>query len=284
MLTLAPWVAGLVLVAALLHAVWNAFVKIGEDRLTVMALFNITGLIAGCLVIPFVGVPAPEAWPYIIASAVLHTGYYFFLIHAYKHGDLTQVYPLARGCSPLLVAVGAAFSAGEWLTPYGALGLVVACAGIISLAFERGLPWRRDASAVFFALGTSVFIAGYTLTDGTGVRLSGNALAYIAWLLALDGIPLIAYAVWKRGRRLGSAVCEHWRVGAGAGLASITAYGLVIWAMGVAPMAMVSALRETSVIFAALIGVVVLGEKFGWTRALATFLVVAGVSLLQVGA
>ena len=269
------------LFAALLHAIWNAFVKIGEDRLIVMVMFNITGLIVGWVVIPFVGLPAPAAWPFIAASAILHTGYYFFLIRAYEHGDLSQVYPLARGASPVLIACGAALTSGEWLSVQGVLGLVVACLGIISLAFEKGLSGRQANSAVFFALGTSLFIAAYTLTDGTGVRRSGNPLAYIAWLVALDGIPLVLYGAFTRRRTLTLALRRNWRIGGAAGLASTAAYGLVIWAMAFAPMAMVSAVRETSVIFAAIIGAVILRERFGLVRGLATALVILGVGLLQ---
>lgn len=284
MLTLPLSITGIVLLAALLHAIWNAFVKIGEDRLIVMAMFNITGLIMGWAVIPFVGLPAPAAWPFIIASSVLHTGYYFFLIRAYDHGDLSQIYPLARGASPILIALGAAFAAGEWLNTQAIIGLGVACAGIISLAFEKGLPWRHNTRAVLFALGTSLFIAAYTLTDGTGVRVAGEPLAYIAWLIALDGIPLIIYTAWTRRTKLSAALHRHWRIGSAAGLASTAAYGLVIWAMALAPMAMVSAVRETSVIFAALIGAVILRERFGLVRGVATVLVVAGVCMLQLSA
>ncbi len=274
-------VAALVLLAALFHATWNAAVKVGGDRLVVMTLYNIVGLIVGWSAIPFLGLPEPGAWPYLIASSIFHTGYYLVLIRAYQHGDLSHVYPLARGMSPLLVAIGAAVLAGEHLSALGVVGVTVGCAGITSLVLERGLPWRQDPRAVLYALTTSLFIGAYTLADGVGVRESGHALTYIAWLVALDGMPLVVIAMVRRRGRLGPALLANWRNGLLAGVISIAAYGLVIWAMSQGPMASVSAIRETSVIFAAIIGAVLLKERFGKVRIVATMLVVTGVVTLQ---
>ena len=272
-----------VLLAALLHAVWNALVKSGGDRLLVLAAVNGSSALAAVVLVSVASLPAAPAWPWLLLSAVLHLGYYFFLIQAYNVGDLAHVYPLARGTAPLLVTGGAALLAGEVLDTGAVLGVALASAGIVSLAFEGGPPWRRDARALRFALATSCFIAGYTVVDGIGVRASGSPLGYIGWLFLIDGIPLTVYAVLKRPGMVRPFLRrERWRC-LGGGLASMTAYGLVIWAMSLGAMGMVSALRETSVLFAVLIGVLVLGERLTPHRVIAAVTVCAGVASMHLG-
>ncbi len=274
--------AGLVLLAALFHATWNALVKTGGDRLSVLAMVNGCSAVIAVGMLPFVDVPAPESWGYIVASITLHTGYYFFLVEAYRVGDLSHVYPLARGLSPLLVAGAAVVFAGELMPPAAFLGVLLACGGIVSLSFDRGPPWRNDPRPLLFALGTAVFIAGYTLVDGIGVRKAETVAGYIAWLFALDAIPIISIAWLIHRRELRWTLRSEWRKGAAGGVLALSAYGLVIWAMSLAPMAAVSALRETGVIFAALIGTIVLKERFGVLRISAAVMVAAGVVLMNV--
>ena len=272
-----------VLVAALLHAVWNALVKSGGDRVLVLAAVNAAGAVVALPVVLFNDFPAAASWPWLLLSALLHCGYYFFLIRAYEVGDLAHVYPLARGSAPLLVTAGAALLAGEYLPPLAVLGVGIASAGIVSLAFEGGPPWRRDARALWFALATSLFIGGYTVVDGTGVRLAQGALGYIGWLFLIDGVPLAVYALWTRAGVIRPFLRrERWRC-LGGGLASMLAYGLVIWAMSLGAMGMVSALRETSVLFAVLIGVFLLGEHLTARRIGAAIAVCAGVALMHIG-
>ncbi len=272
-----------VLVAALLHAVWNALVKSGGDRVLVLAAVNAAGAVVALPVVLFSDFPAAASWPWLLLSALLHCGYYFFLIRAYGVGDLAHVYPLARGSAPLLVTAGAALLAGEYLPPLAVLGVGIASAGIVSLAFEGGPPWRRDARALWFALATSLFIGGYTVVDGTGVRLAQGALGYIGWLFLIDGVPLAVYALWTRAGVIRPFLRrERWRC-LGGGLASMLAYGLVIWAMSLGAMGMVSALRETSVLFAVLIGVFLLGEHLTARRIGAAIAVCAGVALMHIG-
>ena len=275
---LSPEIAALVLLAALLHAVWNALVKAGSDRLLVLAAVNAIGMVAAIPVLPFVALPHSASWLYLLLSCILHYGYYFFLLQAYRVGDLSHVYPLARGTAPLLVALGAMLFAHEILPWAAMIGVVLACLGITSLAFEGGPPWQGDRRALLFALGTSLFIAGYTVVDGIGVRLSNSPLGYISWLFFLDGWILAGYAVYKRGhQQLLRFWHAQWVVCIGGGIASTVAYGLVIYAMSSGAMAAVSALRETSVIMAVLIGAVKLREHVGWRRLSAAGMVVVGV-------
>ncbi|MCA8967085.1 MAG: EamA family transporter, partial [Planctomycetes bacterium] len=195
---MSPTVFAAVLTAALLHAVWNALVKSGGDRLLVLAAVNCTSALAAVPMVAMAAFPAAESWPWLLSSAVLHCGYYFFLVQAYQVGDLAHVYPLARGTAPLLVTGGAALLAGEVLPTGAVVGVCIACAGIVSLAFEGGPPWRRDARAVWYALATSGFIGAYTIVDGLGVRASGSPLGYIGWLFLIDGIPITVFALARR--------------------------------------------------------------------------------------
>lgn len=281
-MTLTLEAAGLVLLAALFHASWNALVKTSGDRLAVLAMLNGVGSIVALLALPFVQVPARESWVFLGASIVLHSGYYFFLIGAYRVGDLSHVYPLARGLSPLLVAGAATVFAGETLPPAAFAGVLLACIGIVSLSFDGGPPWRNDWRPLLFAAGTAAFIAAYTIVDGIGVRAAGSVAGYIAWLFALDAIPIVVVAWVLRRRELRWTVRSEWRKGLVGGVLALCAYGLVIWAMSLAAMAAVSALRETSVIFAALIGTILLKERFGGLRISAAVLVAAGVVLMNV--
>ncbi len=276
-------VALLVLVAAFFHAGWNAGVKAGSDRLVMLALMNGVGAGLGLLLLPFLTPPEVPAWPYILASIILHTGYYFFLIQQYRVGDLSHVYPLARGLSPLLIAFGGVFIAGEVFSGAALLGLVLASVGTMSLAFETGLPWRQeDPRPLLFAFGTACFIAAYSLVDGVGVRLAGNPMSYIAWLFFLDGIPIVCFALWRRRREMVVAIRRDWPRGLVGGAMQAAAYSIVIWAMSQGPMAQVSALRESSVVFAVLIGVLVLKERFGFYRLSASLLVAGGLIFLNI--
>lgn len=277
-----PLVFAMVAFAAVLHAVWNALVKVHGDRLVAMTLVNASGgLVALCL-LPFVSVPDPASWPYLLGSAIVHLFYYGFLIASYRHGDLSQVYPIARGAAPLLVAVGAFLFAGERLALTGLVAVALISAGILSLALGRAHGHHRTSSVVY-ALLTGVTIATYTVLDGLGGRATQHVQDYIVWLFFLDSFPLLGLTlVLRRGRFLGT-VQAGWKSATAGGMLAMVAYGLVIWAMSLTPMTYVSALRETSVIVAALIGVHLLKEPMGGTRVAAAALVAAGIILLQVG-
>jgi len=277
-------IAAVVLVAAFAHAAWNALVKGDDDRLVTLGAVNAARFLLCVPVVLALPLPDRASWPYLATSAVLHVGYYTFLLSAYRFGDLSKVYPLARGLSPLIVAAGAFAFAGERLGPMALAGVAIAGAGIASLSFgdaaSRADEHRRG---VFFAVGTALFIAGYTVTDGLGVRLSGHAVSYVAWLAILDGLPmLLAAAMLRRAAFARHLAARAWKSAAGGAL-QLTAYGLVVWVLSVAPMAAVSALRETSVLFAAIIGVKLLGEPLGVRRIAAAALVAMGVAMIEWG-
>jgi drug/metabolite transporter (DMT)-like permease len=273
----------LVLLAAFLHACWNALVKAGRDPLlTISTVSAVTCLISAAL-LPFVAPPARAAWPYIAAGVLAHNGFKVFLILSYRLGDLSRVYPLARGSAPLVVAAFAGLAAGEVLHGGELAGVALISAGLASLALEPRRAGRADLLGVVFALLTGAFIGAYTLIDGIGVRLSGSFLGYSAWLFFCDGIPMVAMALWFRGRHLRAFFRGGVAPALAAGTLSLFAYFVVVWALQQGAMAPIAALRETGVIFATLIGRVVLKEPFGWRRAGAAALVTAGVAALHLG-
>jgi drug/metabolite transporter (DMT)-like permease len=279
--TLDPVVAALVLLAAVLHAAWNAITKSSQDPLLAIWLITLVAGVVGAIGATGVPLPHPEAWPYLIASMGIHLAYMLFLVHAYQHGDLNRVYPIARGLAPVVVAALAAALAGESLTLAQTVGLVICCGAISSLAFAdaglRGVSGRAVSSAVM----TGLLIGAYTVVDGSGARRAGEPLSYVAWNFMLDAFPIsIAAFALRRGR-----IRSHLRIGllpgVAGGVMSAIAYGIVMWALARAPMASVASLRETSVVFAALLGARVLGEPLGKRRLAAAVVVAAGLVLLQ---
>ena len=274
-------VFAMVLSAALLHAIWNALVKVQGDRLVVMAMIMVSGGVASLFVLPFVPFPAPAVWPYIWASLVLHNAYYLFLVMAYRYGDLSHVYPLARGSAPLIVAGLSVVFVGESLTRQGFLSVAVIGLGIMSLTLTRGASGFREPRAVLFALGTGCLIAVYTVVDGLGARLAESAHTYTFWLLAIDTIPLAAFVLWLRRGKAVREVRRSWKVGLLAGLTSLVAVWLVNWALTLAPLALVSALRESSIVFAVLFGVVFLKERLDLVRLAATITTLVGTVMLK---
>jgi len=301
-LALDPLVFALVLAAALLHASWNALVKAGGDRLAVLTLVNLSPVAVMVPALFFLPPMNLEAMPWLAASTASHLVYYAALLGAYRYGDLSQVYPIARGSAPALVALGAWLLAGEepGLLEIGALALL--SAGLMALAWRprraapavagrgaivggagAGAPAEPDRRAVLFALLTGLSIAVYSVADGMGVRASGQPFTYIAWLFSIDSLPLLFFLLWRRQGRVLQSIGRSWKAGLAGGLIAAAAYGTVIWAMSRAPMAQVVALRETSVLFAALIGTWLLAEPFGGRRLAAASIIVLGAVLLQLG-
>jgi phosphonate utilization associated putative membrane protein len=274
-----------VLFGALLHASWNALIKSGTDKALDTALIHCLGCGVGAVLIAIVGPPRSEAWPWLAASVTIHVGYYITLVGAYKHGELGFAYPIMRGSAPLLVALLSGRLIGEHLPLAAWLGIGGISAGVLTIGLTRsarGGGSRRHALA--YALTNAVIIASYTIVDGIGVRASGNALQYVALLFLVDGLPYFAIVMWQRRRALAPAVAfmrERWPVALLGSCASMGAYGIALWAMTRAPVASVAALRETSVLFAALIGVLLLKERFRFQRALGTGAIVAGVMALR---
>jgi drug/metabolite transporter (DMT)-like permease len=267
-----------ILFAAALHAGWNALVKLGLDRFSsVLFLALVQGGIA-LLLLPFFGLPPKAAWPWVLAGSALHSGYKLVLIRAYGHGDLSQVYPLARGTAPLIVAIVGALFLGEAMAPARVAAVVAIAAGIMLMASRGGLT----RAGLAWALATAAFTASYTLADGVGARIAGSASAFTLTMFVFDGLIMLAYGLAARGGPALVALLPAWRGGLAAGAMSLGAYWIAIWGFTQAPLAMVAALRETSVLFAMLIGAVLLKEKLTPRRWAAGALILAGVALMRV--
>jgi drug/metabolite transporter (DMT)-like permease len=276
---LTPVVIAAVIGAGALHACWNAIAKQVTDRLMAFAWIGIAAMAVGGAVLAVTGLPARQAIPYAITSGVIHIGYDLGLMSSYRLGAFNQTYPIARGTSPLVVAVGAYFLANEHLGPAALVGIATLAAGLMSLALSAGGLTQRDLPAVGAAVLTGLTIAAYSVTDGIGVRHAHDPWAYTALLFVLMGPPLLVAATIRRppsAWRDGASI----RRGVVAGLLSTAAYGIVLWAQTRAPLAEVAAIRETSVVFAALIGVAVLGEDFGRRRVVAAVIIATGIVLI----
>lgn len=270
-----------VLAAAAMHASWNALVKVRTDRFASITITSLGMALFAAPAIPFVEVPSASVWPWIVASVIIHIGYRLFLILAYDAGDLAQTYPLARGSAPLMTAIGAIFLANEIPGPIAIAGICLLSAGTLVMSLRGGLLGRLNGRAVGFALATSVFITGYTLVDGTGARLASTASSYAAWLFVCDGLCSTVIGFYYRGIALLESIRREWITGFLAGSLSAASYWIAMWAMTRAPIASVAALRETSIVFAMLISVFVIGEKFTLWRAAAAGCIVGGAILLR---
>jgi drug/metabolite transporter (DMT)-like permease len=277
-LTLSVSVA--VLLAALLHAAWNAMIKGGRD-----VLLDTAAIVAGAGVVTLpvlfvVPLPAPAAWPYIAASVTTHLAYYYLMVNAYRTGDLSLVYPLMRGVAPLITALLGIAWLGEMPSGYTWLGMLLISLGVIALAL-RTVDHAPSRAAVGFAIANAVVIATYSIIDGTGARLSNDAWSYIVWLFVLDAIPFTVYMLASRRGEFVRALWQRRRNGLIGGGLSAGAYAISVWAMTKAPVAMVASLRETSVLFATLIGARLLHEKLNARRWAGVAAVVFGVVALK---
>lgn len=270
-----------VLGAGVLHAGWNALLKSapGGDPMLDTAGIVAASCVWALLLIPFVPVPDPSAWKFAAISTTIHFAYYITLAQAYRTGDLSFAYPLMRGTAPLLVTVLGIVLLHEWPTPQIAIGILLICIGIVSIAFVR--RERHPPAAARWAFANAVIIGSYTLVDGAGARASGNALGYVAWLLFIEGLPFLLWVRMRYGSVATRYVRNSWMRSLLAGVGSIGAYAIVLWAMTRAPVAAVAALRETSVLFAAIMGAVFLREGFGIARFVGAASVVVGIAALK---
>ncbi len=274
-------VLSLVLVAAAIHATWNAMLKTGADRVWWMTMLCLASGVLAALVIPFVPLPAPESWPYIAGSAVIHVAYQFLLVNTYSRGEFSQTYPIARGSAPMLVALGGFLVAGEALTLLEVLGIATVSAGIIALAFQNG---RFHAEAAPAALATGFCIALYSVVDGIGGRVAGGPVAFLAWMTLLWSVVIVVIYLWRSGvHRLIHRPARDILAASSGGVIASTGYGIIIWAMTLGPMGPVSALRETSVVFAALIARLFMNERASLYRVLACVTVAFGAACLALG-
>jgi drug/metabolite transporter (DMT)-like permease len=265
-----------VLCAASLHASWNALVKAGPDKFLSATAVTAGAAVLALAVLPFAGMPAPRSWPWLAASACCQVAYYLLLAQAYRHGEISQTYPLMRGTAPLLVVGASVPLLGERLSvaQYGAIALIVG--GVLAMSARRGAPGR----AVAYALANAGMIAAYTLIDGIGVRASGSALAYTLWLFVLTGAGMLACALRLRPGTL-AYLSRQWPTTILGGAGTMASYGLALWAMTRAPVALVAALRETSILFATLIAVCFLRERVDAHRIVAVALIGCGAVALR---
>jgi drug/metabolite transporter (DMT)-like permease len=266
-----------VLFAAAAHAGWNATIKRGLDPLVITVLIAIGAGVVALPFLPLAGLPTAPAWPWVIASVLIHLGYFAGLIEAYRTGDMSQVYPIARGSAPLLTAMISTTWLGE------ALGLLGWVSGVFLLSLRGGRDLAKlNRRAVGFALFTALTICAYSVVDGVGARISGNAHAYTVALFIGNAVVMALYGVARRGTRIFADMPPFWITGLAGGGLQLGSYWVAIWAMTVAPIAMVAALRETSVLFGALIAVVILKEPLRAIRIVAALLIVAGLMMIKI--
>ena len=288
---LTPFSILLVLSAAFLHASWNALLRGGADRTQSMLVMNLTVGVIGIAMMVFAGLPSPTSAPYVFASGLIHQVYNALLVRMYRSGDLGETYPVARGSSPALIALGGSLFAGEWMNLLGSIGIGLVCAGIFMLAAARARSAKVESGFASdrattktgrlhtmnlpAALATGVSIAAYTIVDGIGVRASGNWVAYTGSIFTF----FLAWPLWYLARRrrgiLKISLAEAGKAASG-GLISLAAYGAIIWALQANAMGAVSALRETSVVFAALLGALFLNERLTGLRIVACCIIAAG--------
>jgi drug/metabolite transporter (DMT)-like permease len=271
-----------VLFAAACHAGWNALIKVGLDPLSTTTLISIGSGIVALAFAPLVGMPASEAWPWLFASVVIHLVYFASLIESYRTGDLGQVYPIARGSAPLMTAAVTSIFVGEKLSALGWTGIVALVTGVLLLSARGGRHLAEiDRRAIGFALFTALTICAYSVVDGIGARLSANPNGYSVWLfIGIAGV-MVPYALYRDGRDVIPAMQRFWMRGFAGGALQVLSYGIAIWAMTAAPIAIVATLRETSVLFGAAIAVVVLKEPLRAVRVMAACLIVCGLILIR---
>jgi len=270
---------GAVLFAAVLHAGWNAIAKWIPDRLVASALIGVAFAAGGAIGALLLPMPASSAWPFVIASSGLQVGYMLLLTSAYSHGEFGRVYPLARGLSPVLVTVVAVTALGGQLNAGELLGVAALCSALGTLVLVKGLPRRGDGLGL--AMLTGVTIAAYTLVDGVGVTRTDNPFSYAAWLFLLQGCALVLVCRLLSGPGIARGMREHLRLGLVGGLLSLVAYAIVLWAQSFGNLALVSALRETSVLFAGIIAAVLFKERQTRVQVVALALAVAGIVVVK---
>jgi drug/metabolite transporter (DMT)-like permease len=272
-----------VLAAALMHATWNALLKVRLDRFASISLMSFGMGVVAAPLLPFVSVPSGITWFWLLLSVVFHTGYKYFLSRAYETGDLAQAYPLARGTAPLITTLGAMAFLSEFPGQMAIGGILLLSSGTFLMSLRGGGLGTFGGRAVVYALITSLFVASYTLSDGSGARSAADATSYAVWLFLLEGLWSLAFAFMLRGPSVGRVMLAEWKTGLIGGFLSAVAYWIAMWAMTKAPIAAVAALRETSILFAMAISVTMLGESLTRWRAAAALLIVGGVIALRLG-
>lgn len=273
-----------VLAAAAMHAGWNASLKLKIEPFLAMTLLTGAAGLVALPALPFTGFPIVAAWPWLAASIGLHLAYYVTLSAAYARADMSQVYPIARGGAPLLTATASTFLLREPVSDLQLAGIAALGCGVAAMSIvgrRRGTAF--DPVAIGLALLSALVICGYTLADGLGARAAGDPHAYSATLFVIDALPLVLFALWRRGPAALAPALRYWPQGVAAGAMSVASYWIAIWAMTRAPIALVAALRESSVLFAIVIAVLILKEPLQWPRALAAAAILLSLALVRLG-
>ncbi|UXV20474.1 DMT family transporter [Pseudomonas fluorescens] len=273
-------VFAIILLGAALHATWNAVVKGGVDTLLTTCMIAAVASLIALAAVPFLVLPAKESWPYLGVSVLFQVLYFVLVASMYRIADMSQTYPIMRGTAPLLVATVSVFALSEPLSAFAWFGIAVISLGILSMAAAPSAGHRKG---LVLALINAGVIAGYTLIDGLGVRTSGAPAAYTLWIFLLTGIPLATWALVTRRAVFCDYVARHWRLGIVGGAGTVASYGLALWAMTQAPIASVSALRETSILFGVVISAWVLKEPLTRVRIVAACIIAAGAMVLRLG-
>jgi drug/metabolite transporter (DMT)-like permease len=269
-----------VMAAAFLHASWNALIKTGASKQSAMLILSLGHALVGACVALWKGVLPPAALPWLFGSGLIHMCYQLFLSYAYEHGDLSRVYPIARGAAPMMVLVFSGLFLADSLERMELIGVLVLGCGILLMA--RGVFTSGESRKMLpYALGSAVATAGYSITDGMGARAAGDAVQYVGWLMMLSTVFYAPVALGLKGRGLLAAPPRAWGLGMIAALASFGAYAIAVWAMTVAPIALVAALRETSILFAVLIGWLAFGERMDRDKVMAIGVILIGVVLTR---
>ena len=270
-----------VILAALLHAGWNSVIKVGLDRLSSVLLLALVQAMIAAFLLPLMPLPDPASWGWIVAAGALHCVYKIFLVQAYAHADLSQAYPLARGTAPLIVAAVSVLVLGAPIGDNAWLAILAISLGVLLMACKGSYAGRMSGKALFYALGTAALTAGYTLVDGVGARIAGTASGFILWMVIIDALGMIVFAGLTRGTKAFPALLSVWRTGVVAGAMSLGSYWIAVWAFTQVPIALVAALRETSILFAVLIAALVLNESVSRARWLSAGSIAIGVVLMK---
>lgn len=270
----------LVLIAALMHALWNAFLKAADDRLKILGLIATAHVLFGVFLAVSYPFPAIESWYFIVGSTIVHFGYYFLIYHSYRLGDLSDVYPISRGMAPVIVAVGAQLFTGEYLPAWAWVGILITSLGIFTLS-ANVLKGKTPSIILVTAMATGLLIGIYSVIDGMGVRVAGSNMGYIGWLF-IGEIFIVMFVVVRLRKKLRQTSAKTYAIGLFGGAISAGAYAIVIYVKATEPLGMVSTLRETSVVFATLIGIFWLGDRPWKMRILASAIVTTGVVIMGV--
>jgi drug/metabolite transporter (DMT)-like permease len=271
----------LILLAAMMHATWNAFIKRAPDKVAMSTLVYSAGMIVAIPGIFIFPLPSPEVWKLVAIHAGCHVVYKLAMIAMYEKGDLSQVYPATRGVAPLMTTLIAIPMIGEVPSAQGMIGIGLVCAGLLIFVVEPGVLSREGAKPLVIAAIAGLAMSVYTIADAIAVRNETYRFSFIAWIFLFDALSMFALAFWRRGRALGGLLAAQWKVGLTCGTAAFLNFGVILWALTLANVGNVAALRETSVVFAALIGTLFMGESFGRRRVFAASVVAFGIIVMN---